>query len=149
LVSTFKEQILNSQDYEIFEIFRNAKEISKKFEINMDDTMCDIVERASKLDLEKFDIKTIRDVYKKKIEERLSASRDPKNAQSDPDSEGSGSEEGTSCDICDENVPDMWCLVCKKMLCEKCHSSKNSTGHSKKHKVDENWGKYEGKLDDD
>jgi len=152
LVAACKDDILSGQDYQIYEILRNDKELVKKKEHINDDLMIDIVQRASTHDLISFDVNTVREaVFKENLEERiLAAERDKLKAKEEAQKSGKGdegddsddSEEGQSCDICDENTPDMWCLRCKKMICEKCHS-KSAPPHSSKHKVDEDWTKYE------
>jgi len=147
-VSTFKDKLLKAQDHEIFSILRYDKNLPKGYEIT-DDTMYDIVERAATFPLVdfRFDIKAVREqVFKQYLEPRLlrAKAEQEKNESEDSDTE----EEGAECDLCEENAPDMWCLDCKKMVCEKCHS-KNAGGHKKSHKVDEKWEKYENKNDDD
>jgi hypothetical protein len=152
LVSTCKDDILAGQDYEIFQILRNDKELVKKKEHINDDLMIDIVQRASTYELMSFDIQAVREaVFKENLEERLKAAEieklkakeeAEKKGKVEDDDDSDDSEEGQSCDICDENTPDMWCLKCKKMICEKCHS-KSASPHSSKHKVDEDWSKYE------
>jgi len=151
LVTTYRTQLLASQDFEIFHLLRYAKELHKKWEIT-DDTMYDVVERAGNFQLVSFDIKTVREkVFKEKLEARLArakgvqikaeedSSEDLGTSNESDDEEGGGAE----CAVCEKNAPDMWCLVCLKMLCEKCHSS-SAGGHKQKvHKVDEEWTKYE------
>jgi hypothetical protein len=142
LVSTFKEDILSSKVFEIFQILRYDKELLKTREYT-DDMMLDVVERAASFNLVPFDVNLVREaVFKEKLEDRLKSAKERENEENNSNSDSDDSEEGQSCDICDENAPDMWCLKCKKMICEKCHSS-SAGGHSQKHKVDDDWTKYE------
>ncbi len=48
------------------------------------------------------------------------------------DSDDSG--EGSVCNICDNNAPEVVCYECKKLVCELCHE-KSKGGHSNKHKT--------------
>jgi len=150
-VSTCKNQLLKSRDYEIFSILRYDKKLDKGFEIT-DDTMYDIVERAATFSLGDFNVTVVRDqVFNQYLKPRLERVKQQQQQQENEDVESdlsdSSEEEGAECGLCTENAPDMWCLTCKQFVCEKCHSS-NAKNHKKTHKVDENWGKYEGKNDD-
>uniref|UniRef100_A0A6B2L7P7 Rab-GAP TBC domain-containing protein n=1 Tax=Arcella intermedia TaxID=1963864 RepID=A0A6B2L7P7_9EUKA len=152
LVSTFKDQIFKSQDYEIYSFLRFDKDLTKKH-IATDDIMIDVVERAANFQLVPFDITSVRkDVYEVHLRARLERARQlQKEAEeessedlSSTNSDDSDDSEGAECASCKENAPDMWCVPCKKLLCEKCHKAAKGQ-HKKNHKVDEDWEKYDKK----
>jgi len=146
LISHYKDNLLSGRDFEIFQILRYDKELSKNSEIYNDDIICSIVERAATFEIIQFNIQTVREaIWKNIFEKRMRDAEEARKAalaENNGSEDSDDSEEGQSCDICDENVPDMWCKRCKKMICEMCHS-KNAGGHSKKHPVDTDWVKYE------
>jgi hypothetical protein len=141
LVSTYKEEILSGVDYQIFQVLRLDKELCKTKENFSDDHICDFVERAAHMELISFDIHTVRATMEKQILARITEAENRRKEDAH-NNEASGSsedsEEGTCCDLCENNVPDYWCKNCKKMICEMCHS-KNVSPHTKKHKVDCYW----------
>jgi len=146
LVSTYESEILSGVDHQILQILRIDKEMCKNHQNFSDLHLCGVVEQAANFELMHFDIQKLRATMLKTILDRLAKikieeKRRQEENQSDS-SENSDEDSGSCCDICEQNVPDYWCLKCKKMICEKCHSS-NAGNHSKKHKVDTDWEKYE------
>jgi hypothetical protein len=146
LVSTYQSEILSGVDYQILQILRLDKELCKAKENFSDLHLCGVVDQASHFQLMKFDIQSLRETMIKPIIEKLNKIKEDeklRKAENQSDSsENSDDDSGSCCDICEENVPDYWCKKCKKLICEKCHTS-NAGNHSKKHKVDPDWEKYE------
>jgi hypothetical protein len=144
LSSTYKSEILSGADYQILQIFRLEKELCKNRENFTDLSLCGVVDQAANFELMHFDISNLREIKIKPIIERLEKIKEEEKLQAEKKSESSDSDEdsGSCCDICENNVPDYWCLKCKKLICEKCHTE-NAGNHSKKHKVDSDWEKYE------
>uniref|UniRef100_A0A6B2LCZ4 B box-type domain-containing protein n=1 Tax=Arcella intermedia TaxID=1963864 RepID=A0A6B2LCZ4_9EUKA len=139
LVSTFKEQILKSQPLEIYSILRLDKNLTDKHITT--NTIIDIVERAATFELVPFDITSVRkEVHEAHLRPHLEWARQWVGAEG-ADTEEEGEEEGEECAACQENAPDMWCVPCNLLLCEKCHQAAKGE-HQKHHKVDEDWLKY-------
>jgi len=115
--------------------------------------MYDIVERAATFPVVDFNITAVREqVFNQYLKPRLDRVQQQEQQREEEEIESdvtdTSEEEGAECGLCKENAPDMWCLACKKLICEKCHSS-STKGHKKAHKVDEKWEKYEEKNNDD
>jgi len=95
---------------------------------------------ADSLTLEEIDWDSKRkEVYEKKLKQRIESSRAPQKKQTsddeDEDDEDDEDEEGLVCMTCeDDMVPEYHCKECNLLLCETCHK-KEVKKHKKTHKV--------------
>jgi hypothetical protein len=143
LVTTLKQKILSSVDYQIYEILR-----FDKLAAITPETKFNIINQAVTIDISKYNIEQLRkqcyeiDV-KHKIKDDENNNKEKDNEEDDEEDDGDDSEgSGVECELCTKMSPDVYCKDCKKLMCENCLKVQSSL-HTKSHVLDENWEKYQ------
>eukprot|EP01027_Heterolobosea_sp_BB2_P015360 GEZU01021984.1.p1 GENE.GEZU01021984.1~~GEZU01021984.1.p1 ORF type:complete len:376 (+),score=142.87 GEZU01021984.1:57-1184(+) len=138
LISHLQQQILEAKDPgTLFAFLR----FDPKYVKDHQKLALQIVEDAEKFDVSDVDFDQLRKtMYETHLKQRMEEAerRAREAAEEDEDSEellssdeeDEDGDDGTECQICNNNMPEYYCEDCDKQICEMCHT-KNRQGHNK------------------